>query len=524
MREKKYLRFVLASLALFGSMVCTTALPSSKESQADPQVYREETGGVVSYGFGSDKHLAKVDAVRNALNFAVEQIVVVERRIEGDNIVKDMFISSMSGQLGKVEILNFRELDDGEVSAKIRIFLSDGEIKKTYKQFTTAFASPDITKTDLSDIATQLLTSETEFIRKQTQLSVASKILHGAADGYLYALKARVSEVIPNAKNSTVQINVEYWLDDDWLDSFRRSIKTASSLVADMSFPVSEKVYLKSDRWRGNAKVVLSEICFQGEKKGGRQVFTRKRPPRYNGRGGGECFRVPVYSGFAGNGNNGQPPGFFRDKPYWREEPNYGPGSDWRTGSLTKGYGYLRFAGIARVYKASSIKNNKRGLQPLWQEHFTRTSARPFAVVYGFSKDGMLATCHLADIYTPITHQKGQKYSSLLPSWENLKYTDQQLAEAHQYARFIVPHAGDRFIRRRTLSYKSLVNKDRTNTVSVFAVKVVEAEGYGDTRERYRTLVYDSLGDRHTYTSPIPEALNDYCAETKESVARELGI
>ena len=72
---------------------------------ATSNVYKDDDGAFIARGYGSNRYRARQDAIRNAFNFAVEQLVVADRRIEGDRIVKDLLISSMFGKAQDLEVL-----------------------------------------------------------------------------------------------------------------------------------------------------------------------------------------------------------------------------------------------------------------------------------------------------------------------------------------------------------------------------------------------------------------------------------
>lgn len=87
---------------------------------------------LIQEGRGASLTEARQDAIRQALQKVVPQIVVSDRRIEGDEVVYDRLMSSLEGHVKGIEQLQARQ-DGAEVVARYKMVISTEEIENFVK-------------------------------------------------------------------------------------------------------------------------------------------------------------------------------------------------------------------------------------------------------------------------------------------------------------------------------------------------------------------------------------------------------
>ena len=143
-------------------------------SEGEAFVQRNQDGSLISAGIGATKYLARQDAIRNALAYQVDQLVISQQVMDSYRLTKDIFISSMSGRIRKAELLEYRRLEDDDYLARLNVFVNEGGIQESIEQFASAFggtgSAAGVAIFDTGDIATQLLSAESERDRRAEKL------------------------------------------------------------------------------------------------------------------------------------------------------------------------------------------------------------------------------------------------------------------------------------------------------------------------------------------------------------------
>jgi len=393
----------------------------------------------------------------------------------------------MNGRIKRVELLDYRRLEDGDYYARLKVFVSEGTISESLERFTTAFERAGSSEFDTRDLATQLLSEESERERKISQYEVAKMIIHGATNGYLAAISnAEVAKVEARPDDDNVGLTVVYRLNQSWIDGFYSRLKAAESLLFEQTwrpeYSYSKWIRMKSFDWERlltrseSALFKAGEVCFVGPSKTRRSIDVNESPPKYSKKTGKGCFRLPIYKQVY------LPPRGKAKRQYWRD-----------------GQRHAKSPVIRRQHKlflpASSSGerlSNKFELLDLGR-------APLFAVIYAVSADAEFSSCFSTPVRTPIymSHRgpavdwDSQELSVPnklldLDSWlgknKNVSHTQ----------RLVVPDGGDIFYSGTTVPKTWLVNSDRSRAASHFIVKIITAEFSDDMKKSgYDIKIFD---------------------------------
>ncbi len=440
-------------------------------------VQRSQDGSLIAEGIGASKYLARQDAIRNALTYQVDQLVISEQVMDSYRMTKDIFISSMNGRIKRVELLDYRRLEDGDYYARLRVFVSEGTISESLERFTTAFERAGSSEFDTRDLAAQLLSEESERERKISQYEVAKMIIHGATNGYLAAISnAEVAKVEARPDDDNVGLTVVYRLNQNWIDGFYGRLKAAESLLFEHTWR-SEHIYSKWSKWSFDWERLITdsgrrydpflfkagEVCFVGPSKTQRSIYVNELPPKYSEKTGKGCLRLPIYKQFY-------------DRPLGKEKGQY-----WRDGRFAEPKRYAVSPVIRRQHKLflPALSSGERLSNKF--EFLDLGRAPLFAVIYAVSADAEFSSCFSIPVRTPIYMSRrgpavdwDSQKSSLSNKLGAVLRGDKKKLNFTQ--RLVVPDGGDIFYSGTRVPKTWLVNSDRSRTASHFIVKIVTAE------------------------------------------------
>ena len=129
-----------------------------------------------TYGLGANEPEANFNAIRNGLQFATEQLVISEIKIEAEEIVEDALYSSMNGYIESFDVLESTLIGDQHF-IRARLKISPVQIRNTVERFSGIGLGIENTAAIQSDgIASALRAAQAEFDRRKNQLFVASKL------------------------------------------------------------------------------------------------------------------------------------------------------------------------------------------------------------------------------------------------------------------------------------------------------------------------------------------------------------
>jgi len=462
---------------------------SERESFVQPN----QDGSLISKGIGATKHLARQAAIRNALAYQVDQLVISQQVMDSYRLTKDIFISSMSGHITKVELMGYRRLEDGDHLARLNVFVNEGGIQESIEQFASAFgvvgSTAGATQFDTDDIATQLLSAELEQDRMAENYKVASTILSTAFDGYLNAITdLEVSGIKFAPNDSGVQLTLQYRLSESWIDSVYTKLKAAEKLLRERQWPLATSGY---EVWRTHKG---GGVCFQSAEKKPRFIDLSERPPRLKIKTGDKgCVRVPIYYSWFSS----------------FDSPTY-PDTTFR---ITKAGKWIGILESEPAQKGILLEKDSSQSPLLVPKDF-------IVAIYGFSDDGTHSGCQAIELPTPIY------LASARWNWPSVKHKRYQLT---------VPHFSDTFTKTLTISREWFVNEDRSKAIGKFILKPLQLALQRELRD-VAVIIKDvesggatSLGS-FTWNTQLTEsravrqrqrAGAAYCERTKSYVFRE---
>lgn len=526
---------------------------------ATSNVYKDDDGAFIARGYGSNRYRARQDAIRNAFNFAVEQLVVADRRIEGDRIVKDLLISSMFGKAQDLEVLEYSTAGDGEVIAMIKVRIGEADLKKDYRQFTTAFYGAAVTKIDSSDLTAALLRQEAAKTQALAQREVAYQIIESAADGYLSAIRARVANV--ELVGQGVHLDLEYGLEGYWIESFQDAIREAARLTEDLKLKYREPD-LTTGQWYEQAG-----ICFREKPKKPRRISV-------------EDPNIPIFRNFWGDPELKE---CLFSSVYFRKGDlmeKYGSrGWKWRRDDgcqarmkALRGDGQLQAAwsGQGSLYFQSWHSDHCiRSGTSLRRTPKINPSLR-YLIVFAFYADGKYAGCFRKPFKSPLTAEVKMESRKIYglhirratgTGGTKIRYEiEERLIYDIWYDRssqslrgrgkrhsgwvrsrferigvphMIVPHISDIFSTRLIVPLSGLVNSDKTDAANTFSVKPVHVSERHYSRKgelkNIDVVVYDGdvtktyRGSKQKVSLSTPTGLSSYCEDTYREVAPAAG-
>ena len=226
----KFALLLKASVTFLGILAlasCATSAGPSGDSQK-----------VVVEGLGDDIESAKLAAIRNALARSIPQYVVADRKIVNDNILRDVTVSSMTGYITSVEIIETHRDTDGFVAVTAVIGVSEDRVRDYLAKFeTNAVSGGD--QFDGQKIAAEVFAAKSkrdaERLRKAEQLKMARALTSRLFSGYPYsATEVNVTEIQFDPETPDyVTVTLAYDLSEEWRDGFWRRVSVVDELLMD---------------------------------------------------------------------------------------------------------------------------------------------------------------------------------------------------------------------------------------------------------------------------------------------------
>lgn len=191
-------------------------------------------------GQGETIELAKLDAVRAALNLAANQLVFAEREILNDAIVRDVIISTMNGYISNIRIIHV----SGSVNSVFHVILAVKVSESALGNFTSRFgaqrrADDAPSSVPADQIAIRLAgareTLQANRIKKQHQWKMAQVIAKDLFRGYpKNATKAAVDSVeFSSDSPASVDIQISYDFSPTYKSDLSSRIDEIDRLIRD---------------------------------------------------------------------------------------------------------------------------------------------------------------------------------------------------------------------------------------------------------------------------------------------------
>lgn len=168
-------------------------------------------------GEGSSRYAAQMNAVRNALQAVVKQIVVADREVRNDQLVLDRITSSANGYVESFVALREERLDSN-YRIQARVTVSESPIVD-YLQH----SGDNSSKVSGDSIAV-------EVTRERENREFRTRLLSRALQGYPHsAVQVRSKGVRPDPNTPEIlYVDVEYTLRPEFVEAFRSTAQSVS--------------------------------------------------------------------------------------------------------------------------------------------------------------------------------------------------------------------------------------------------------------------------------------------------------
>ena len=195
-------------------------------------------------GQGATLAEARQDAVRQAVQQAVDQLIVVDTRIENDDIVRDTLISTMNGYVTSFTTKK-TVIEKGITSLHAVVTVSSSGIENYIA----------ILKPELSQIDGETLGAE--IARQQGQRAASKQMLINSLRGFPSSvIDATTKDVkIDPSDSSSILITVKFSINKQYLESHR-------ALVEALSLKSHEKIIYTSPKAREPYEQRHLQICY----------------------------------------------------------------------------------------------------------------------------------------------------------------------------------------------------------------------------------------------------------------------
>lgn len=221
---RSYVQLIYSLVAL-----ATFVVPFSALANGDGTV------AVSVSGYGPTPQDARNDAVRQALQKTMQQLIVIDRRIENDEVTQDRLLSTMNGYVENFEeVKTIRDADQFRVDARVTVAAS--KIRNFLVTTNTRGGSVDG------------LSMFEELSREDTQQRAHKEILSRLFRGFPgQVIVAKAIAARPSTRRSGyIDIGYTLQVDEQWLSSLRETLAAIATRITSygpgLSKPVSGQV------------------------------------------------------------------------------------------------------------------------------------------------------------------------------------------------------------------------------------------------------------------------------------------
>ena len=177
-------RKLLLARTLAGCLLAAAAAFAQSTDQPDLRIEKIAENTYLTYGFGPTEPEARVNAIRNGLQFATQQAVNVETTVEAGEVIQDSLYSTMNAQVDRFTVTNVSAVGD-EIYVQAELEITDSAIKATvdrYRDIGVGIQSRDAQQSSdrASDVQAgfanafdQIDAKEAETIRNTKKLPIA---------------------------------------------------------------------------------------------------------------------------------------------------------------------------------------------------------------------------------------------------------------------------------------------------------------------------------------------------------------
>ena len=207
------MRFVAATLIVFALIGQAVPIASARAQNVGQPDFRNNTVVRVK-GYGATASEARDDAVRAALQQTIEQLIVTDRVIKDDQIVRDKIMSTMNGYVEK-----FTPIGSGQVNGGAFV---EADVTVSPSKITNFIASGS-SVTSKVDGGSLFAESQREMGQQRSKGAIFDKLLDGFPGS---VMQAHVLSIAPDDKKAgdfIVKVEVSY--SDEWVRSFTSGLQ-----------------------------------------------------------------------------------------------------------------------------------------------------------------------------------------------------------------------------------------------------------------------------------------------------------
>ena len=211
----------------------------------------EEDGYLRVVGTGVNLGEARKDAMRAALQYSVEQLVIVDRVVVGSSLDKDIVLSTMTGFVKEFQVLSTEVKKENLVTVSARVKVDDSRIENYIKGYSAIFNGGLSSSVQGEEIykrveALELLEEQRASARKITQ-----RIFESAWGDYPVGfIEVNVSEINVIGTDS-IEIVFKWHITESFYRRIKQHVNEADR--------IAKAVKLNSQNNRGKKK---GRICF----------------------------------------------------------------------------------------------------------------------------------------------------------------------------------------------------------------------------------------------------------------------
>jgi hypothetical protein len=168
-------------------------------------------------GYGPTESDARQDAVRAALQQTMQQLIVADRVIKDDQVVRDKIMSTMNGYIEK-----FTQIGSGRVNGSVFV---EADVTVSPSKISNFIAAGYSTSTQVAG-GSLFAESQREMYQRRSKGEIFDKLLDGFPGS---VMKARVVSIAPDEKKAgDFMVKVEVSYSDEWVRAFTSGLQALS--------------------------------------------------------------------------------------------------------------------------------------------------------------------------------------------------------------------------------------------------------------------------------------------------------
>lgn len=224
--------FCLAGLAA-GCATTSHRLLEKQTGRSDSGLWN---ASIMATGFGMSQAEARSDALRSALEQRVEQLAFADRRIEGDQIVRDRVLTTLNGRIVGFEVLDHKVHSDGQHEVRAHVRLGKGSLPNYLPGQSIHESLGNHTRLPLEGLTRDVSSIRAEQERKRHQAATASQLAAETFAGFpAFTIDSRLEGVTTRAaiRGAHIEFRTTHRLDNEFVDFLRSRLAMSQALLRD---------------------------------------------------------------------------------------------------------------------------------------------------------------------------------------------------------------------------------------------------------------------------------------------------